>query len=142
MLYAPNTCRSSTPARSAVTTHRGCACTTAWISGRARNNSVWIWNSLGTAYPPSSFTTTVEIDDTNVVDLGEQQPPVTRSAAAQQDTLIVQPQADVPQHVGGEFLLRQDPARGGNCRAQLGQLPDRGHAGAPTGTACSTLNTN
>ena len=75
---------------------------------------------------------TVEVNDVDVVGDGEQQPAVLGSAAAQQDPVGIQPDADVPEDVGRQSLLGQDPARCRDGRLQIAHaIATAGFAGAP-----------
>ena len=53
--------------------------------GAARNSSVWMWDSLGTAVSAVELAATVEVDFTDIVGDGEQEPAVLGPAATQQD---------------------------------------------------------
>ena len=72
--------------------------------------------------PAVEFAVPVEVDDTDVVGDSEQEPAILGSSAPQQDSVVVQPDADMPEDVGGQSLMRQDPAGGGDDGAQLDQL--------------------
>jgi hypothetical protein len=63
---------------------------------------------------------TVEVDFTDIVGDGEQQPAILWTTAPQQDPVGIQPDADVPEDVGRQSLLGQDPAGGRDGRVQVG----------------------
>ena len=81
----------------------------------------------------------VEVNDADVLGDREQQSAILGASAAQQDPVGIQPDADVPENVCRQALLRQDPAGGGDGGPRIA------HAIAATGVrvpACSTPNTS
>ena len=83
--------------------------------------------------------TAVEVNDADILGDREQQSAVLRASAAQQDSIGVQPDADVSENVRRQALLRKDAAGRGDGDPRIG------HPAAATGvrvSACSTPNTS
>ena len=74
---------------------------------------------VGHCIPAVHLAVAIEIHDADVVGNGKQQPTILGAAAPQQYAALVEPNADVTEHVGRQTLVGQDPARGRDRRLQI-----------------------